>query len=665
MTRLGANLRMGIVVAFALGLLQALIGAIAVGWLYADLLLAPTTFFNVRMYDASMKLHTWLATSYRFPPVGNRFLETGWAVKLALVPQLILTDLALALPIGIAAALATTLTGSDASTTRRRALRLTLAIVAAEVALHTGDWLSGVHVPASASLRDLAHNGARNFLFDGTVIALTVLLAAAVPAAATGRWLGGHTAAAVTAAVLSVGATGWLATRSPLVHAEPSLTEAPEKPALARDYNVILISIDSLRADHLSVYGYPRATSPTIDDLAARGVVFRRTSSTTAWTLPAHISMLTGRSLLGHGVVSDDRMLTSDVPTLAESFRGAGYTTGAIVSAPYVEARYGFSRGFDHYDDRTIRFASHGESYDGVTAPTLQRAADAWLSANADRRFFMFLHYWDVHYDYAPGAPYDTMFDPDYEGEIDGGNFYFNAAVNRHMPRRDLEHVVALYDGEIRLVDDHLGLLRKSLQRLGIADRTVLVVTADHGEEFFEHGRKGHHRSLYDEIIRVPLVLHVPGVAPTRPVVDMEASIIDIVPTVLSLVGIRVPAGVEGVDLGGIAYRGEDPWDRMTLSELYRLNSLNVQAAIRQGEAKVVHHFNHRLIERYDLARDPGEQQTDGLDAAVSARLLHRLHDEIGRLWSVYFARIHQQGVAAVEMDADTHRQLEALGYVD
>jgi arylsulfatase A-like enzyme len=144
-------------------------------------------------------------------------------------------------------------------------------------------------------------------------------------------------------------------------------------PALAPGYNLVLVSIDSLRSDHLDAYGYHRSTAPTISELAAEGVLFRNNSSATSWTLPAHMSMLTGRSLLGHGVIFDDRSLTADVPTLAESLQGAGYRTGAVVSAPNVEARYGFDRGFDDYDDRTISFATNGESYKTVPAPLLQK----------------------------------------------------------------------------------------------------------------------------------------------------------------------------------------------------------------------------------------------------------------------------------------------------
>jgi arylsulfatase A-like enzyme len=145
----------------------------------------------------------------------------------------------------------------------------------------------------------------------------------------------------------------------------------------------------------------------------------------------------------------------------------------------------------------------------------------------------------------------------------------------------------------------------------------------------------------------------------------METSIVDIMPTVLSLVGIRVPAGVEGVDLSGIAYRGEDAWDRLTLSELYRLNSLNVQAAIRQRGAKLIHHFNRRLAEAFDLEHDPQEQRPGALEAGVREHLFGRLHQELDRLWPLYFSRVDQQGIAAIEVDSDTKSRLEALGYME
>jgi arylsulfatase len=426
-----------------------------------------------------------------------------------------------------------------------------------------------------------------------------------------------------------------------------------------------LISIDSLRADHLGAYGYAKPTSPTIDALARDGVLFSRSSSTTAWTRPGHMSMLTGRSLLGHGVVSDDRSLTDDVPLLSESFKAAGYTTGAIVSAPYLEARYGFARGFDVYDDKTINFATHGESYKHVTAPLLVETAEKWLNQHASGRFFLFLHFWDVHYDYAPGAPYDTMFDPDYKGSITGDNFYFNPAVNRKMDPRDLAHVLALYDGEIRLVDDHLAKLRGALERHGVAGRTIIVITADHGDEFFEHGRKGHHRTLYDEILRVPMVMYVPGVRPAKAVVDVETSIVDIMPTVLGLTGLPVPAGLDGMDLSGVAVRGDALADRITFGELYRKDALNVQTSLRRTGRKVIHHFNRRIVETYDVAADPGEAKPLVGGGAFGSAMVAQLGDLLNALWPVYQGRITSSGVNDLPMDDETRERLRSLGYVD
>jgi arylsulfatase len=435
--------------------------------------------------------------------------------------------------------------------------------------------------------------------------------------------------------------------------------------AVAPDYNVILISIDSLRADHLSAYGYRRDTSPAIMALGRDGVVFRNASSTTAWTLPGHMSILTGRSLLGHGVLTDTQKLGDDIPTLAESFKGSGYTTHAIVSAPYVEARYGFDRGFDSYDDQTIRFTTHGASYKEVTAPLVQRTAATWLDQNAGRKFFLFLHYWDVHYDYAPGPPYDTMFDPHYEGAIDGENFYFNPAVHARMAERDLAHVIALYDGEIRLVDDHVAKLRAKLDDLGIDGKTIIVVTGDHGDEFFEHGQKGHHRTVYDEVLRVPLVVYVPGATPRRGIVEMETSTIDIMPTVLGLVGIASPEGVEGADLTGVAYLGRPEWDRTTIAELYRPKSLNVQVALRRTGQKLIHHFNDRSVETYDIATDPGERTRLPIHGSQASEMMTDLSSWLNDRWAAYRRRIREGMDRTVTIDAETHERLRALGYVE
>ncbi len=668
MSRFTARVMATLQAAVTLAMVQAVVGTVVLALLYRDLLLPPAAWFPTHIWDGFTLAWLAAADSGHLPQLLNRFLPAGFTAKLVLAPHLLATNLATSLALApLVMATVAGLTGlrpAWGKSSRRLALTALVVLLALEVVIHAVAWITTVTLPAEPTLVSSLRNFARNFLHDGTVVGLFIVALSAAPAwllvARPGSGFPGLAAAAILVAALSAaGLNDAGATASP--------EAAPQSAPVARDYNVILISIDSLRADHIGAYGYPRQTSPAIDALARDGVLFRHASSTTSWTLPGHMSMLTGRSLLGHGVVSDDRQLTPDVPIVAESFQAAGYQTHGIVSAPYVEARYGFGRGFDSYDDHTINFATHGASYLEVTAPLLQRTAESWLEGrDPDKPFFLFLHYWDVHYDYIPPSPYDRMFDPDYAGSMTGENFYFNPQVRKGMDPRDLEHLVALYDGEIRLVDDHLAELRATLDRLGLAEDTVMVVTADHGDEFFEHGRKGHHRTLYDEVTRVPLIVYVPGHRPTRPVVDMETSIIDIVPTMLGLTGIEAPAGVEGADLSAVAFGDAEPWDRRTESELYRFQTLNVQVSQRTRDYKIIHHFKYRRLESYDLTSDPAEQRNLSPWTRPTRDLMASMRNSLSSLWPVFRGRILEMGgVHALEVDAETEERLRALGYME
>ena len=644
-----------------LGFIQAIVETFALAGLYSGQLLAPATFFPMQTWDAFAKLYFIEAGWLGLPEILGQFAGPGFTAKLVIGPELILIGLAGGLDLGIVLTLVFMLrpawAGAGPAECRRRAF---WAAVLVALVVNLLAWVTTVHLPVEPTAWEIVRNYARNLLYDGSLVALAVLAVAvllSLPLLArpprTAAILAGSAALALVGLLLRP------AGGNPGLDVPLAWDRAP-----ARGHNVVLISIDSLRADHLSTYGYQRDTSPMMSDWARRGVLFKNASSTTAWTLPGHMSMLTGRSLLGHGMVSDDRMLTADVTTLAETLQASGYRTGAIVSAPYVEARYGFARGFDDYDDHTISFATNKASYRSVTAPLVQDTADTWLSKGSEEPFFLFLHYWDVHYDYIPSPPYDTMFDPDYEGDITGNDFYFNDAVNRNMDPRDIEHLLALYDGEIRLVDDHLAKLAASLTRLGLDENTVVVVTSDHGDEFFEHGRKGHHRTLYDEILRVPFVLYVPGATPTKPVVTMETSIIDIMPTVLSLVGIDIPDGVEGVNLAPVAFGDTPETDRATQGELYRKNSLITQVSHRRSGAKLIHNFNRRTVEAYDIASDPGEQTGIDTGELHHPGMLGELRDWMASAWSVFHSRISEHGVATLEMDRETAERLRSLGYI-
>jgi arylsulfatase A-like enzyme len=314
---------------------------------------------------------------------------------------------------------------------------------------------------------------------------------------------------------------------------------APARP------NILLVSIDSLRPDHLGCYGYERDTSPVLDELAARGVRFDQAVSPTSWTLPAHATLFTGLPPEGHGLRVDATALSDEAVTLAEVLADAGYATAAFVGGPFLRTMYGMDQGFEVYDESVVK--EFRASQKGATSPRLVGLTTDWLD-DWERRdepapFFVFLHLWDVHYDYAPPPPYDSLFDPDYEGSVTGDDFETGNQVRLGMDPRDLEHVVALYDGEIAYTVHHLGTLLDHLEARGLADDTLVVVTSDHGEEFFEHGAKGHRKNLFDPSLRVPLIMSWPGRLPEGRVVESQVRLQDLPLTLLAQAGVAPPVG--------------------------------------------------------------------------------------------------------------------------
>ncbi|HOO78296.1 MAG TPA: sulfatase [bacterium] len=380
-----------------------------------------------------------------------------------------------------------------------------------------------------------------------------------------------------------------------------------------RPPDVLLISIDSLRADHLSCYGYGRNTSPHLDELAEEGTLFAACAATTSWTLPSHISIFTGRDISAHQVVGDGFSLNDSVPTLPEALSAAGYATAAFCSSPYLNPAFGFGRGFDLYHNTDFdrhgsrdtilpsereRDAGHGD----VTSERIVELAGDWLGEKRDRPFFLFLHFWDVHYDYIPPAPYDRLFDPDYRGPVTGRDYIHNPAVEEGMDPRDLFHIVALYDGEIAWTDRALGELFRVLKERGLWENTLIVVTADHGDEFFEHGGKGHRASLYDEVVHVPLLVKLPGEAPRTDRVEVQTALVDIAPTVLEAAGLAPWAGIQGRSLLPLIRGEAEERDRTALLEL-----LPALQALRTPEWKLLYNRERGETAVLDLRRDPAE----------------------------------------------------------
>lgn len=453
---------------------------------------------------------------------------------------------------------------------------------------------------------------------------------------------------------------------------QPLRAAAPVRP------NVLLVSIDSLRADHLGSYGYERDTSPTIDALAREGVVFEKAISSAPWTVPAHMTLLTALPPEVHDVVTVRQKLSPDAVTLAEAMQGAGYDTAAFVSGPTVMAHFGFDQGFALYDESMVERRPK-RAGTAVSSPGLVELVSAWLGrwSDAGRRapFFVFLHMWDVHYDYVPPPEYVERFDPGYTGDVDARRFETNERLRRDMDPRDLRHVIALYDGEIRFTDDHLARLVARLRALGVLDDTIVVVTSDHGEEFFEHGYKGHAKSLYDEVLHVPLVVRYPRrVAAGRRVAE-QVRLMDVAPTILDLAAVTAPAGFgtqglapehRAADLapyiGGGAAQQPFPVLPAFSSNLWLSGK---QHAVRTADAKLIRYEpplpNRPATEVFALASDPAEQKnlfgtgTAGPFLATLDPLLVGWRADAGRQTKLALAR---------KPTAQSEERLRALGYV-
>lgn len=488
------------------------------------------------------------------------------------------------------------------------------------------------------------------------LLALWALLSWRIPRAAVTRLVRG-------ASVVGLGLGALIAAGAGLNAVTPA-ARSPAPPATGLRPNILLISIDSLRADHVAAYGYARETSPAIDALAQQGVRFVNAVAPTSWTLPSHMTMLTAMPQQQHQVYKDGRRLSSGVDTLTEKLSRAGYATSAFVSGPYLRAEYGFHQGFDSYDDYSA-LTLVNQAHSAVTSPDLLNAArrrlDDWAAGGRDRPFFIFLHMWDVHFDYVPPSPYDQMFDPGYRGPIDGRDVFLSDAVNREMDRADLDHLIALYDGEIRFTDHHIGLLVAHLETLRALDDTIVVVTADHGEGFFEHGGKGHRSALYDEQVRVPLVMRYPAKIPGARVVPEQVRLLDLMPTLLSLAGIplpRSPVRHGPTDLTPLIDRPEGGKGRFPpLTAFGRLE--DNQLLIRTGRWKLLwNRAGGRPPGLFDLMADPGERRNLGLRqprVVAGFRQAHRAFEQ---------AFAPQAGPENVRMDGRHIEVLRSLGYV-
>jgi arylsulfatase A-like enzyme len=466
---------------------------------------------------------------------------------------------------------------------------------------------------------------------------------------------------------------GTLVRKDLIFWAPPVLHAAPrdERP------NIVLVSIDTLRPDHLGSYGYARDTSPTLDRLASQGVLFQEAIAPSSWTLPSHASLLTGVHPVRHKAVqfSAGSRIAPTVEPVAELLWKSGYATAGFTDGGFVSAIFGFERGFERYNSGSTGrqeavSAEAGRETKNLFAENIERA-HAWMRSVDGQPFFLFLHTYAVHIPYAPPPPYDRMFDPDYEGpcrnELRARSIKECLGENGTDPRM-VRHVKALYDGEIRHMDALFERFIQPLKTSGLADRTCVIVTSDHGEEFKEHDRFFHHRAdLYEELIRVPLIVWCPTRFSAGRVVDRQVSLLDISPTILELAGVPIPQAMDGVSLiPTLAGHRSPPRDAVVVSEVDASieKGTGTTVAVRTERHKLVSSTARDSVQLFDLLDDPGETRDV---SAASPQLVAELSQSLAAssLDPEAASEPEPTPAAPVTPDPAVMERLRALGYVE
>lgn len=421
--------------------------------------------------------------------------------------------------------------------------------------------------------------------------------------------------------------------------------------------NVLLLVIDCLRADHLSTNGYHRQTTPMIDSLVAESVQFRRAISQASWTRPSLPTILTGLYPSEHGLltfgeneggVATSPRLDDSVTTVAEALKSAGYATALIGEQFQLSPRFGLNQGFDFYKNRAN------------DAPNIHRNFFRWLErVGPSKPFFAYLHYLEIHWPYCP--PAET------KGKFGSGKSSFRFCHQWRKLRDDIlsgavllsdvdrEAMEARYDEELLGLDRQLGNLFARLQKDGLWKNTLIILTGDHGEEFYEHGSMGHGQSLFQELLAVPLIIKPPADWPVAVggSVDATVELRDITPTILEAAGVAMPDGVEAPSLVPLMRPGADPGPSYAVSES------DEEVVVRSGDLKLILKRDGSSAALYDLAADPGETR----NVASERRA------DLARLRSYYEAWTKELRPAASaeaqELDEETLEGLKALGYID
>jgi arylsulfatase A-like enzyme len=414
--------------------------------------------------------------------------------------------------------------------------------------------------------------------------------------------------------------------------------------------NILVIVVDTLRADHLSSYGYSRPTSPNLDSIAEQGVLFEHAFATSSWTKPSHASLVTGRYTYQHGADATEQ-LDDRYPTIAEVLQLHGYRTGAFSANYWVfNRREGFGRGFVHFEDfyRSISNMATNTLYGRVIeeyvlhrgfglrfridrrrASDINRSLLHWIDRDSATPFFAFLNYYDPHAPYVPPQPYRGMFS---QLEEPGGLINTDWDMQHiyvPMTPEQLRGEIDAYDGTVAYVDNHIGELMVELQERGLAENTLVVVTSDHGELFGEHGLFEHTNSLYREVIQVPLIFWWPGHVPAGERVAEPVSNVALPATLLDLIAGDGPTSFPGPSLAQLWQDGSDHLDwPYPIAEVAQIPWVPVQhltahGAMRSDLSAQWHYIEHDKLpaEFYHWKADPRELHNVAQSPEVQADL--------------------------------------------
>ncbi|MDP6980762.1 MAG: sulfatase [Myxococcota bacterium] len=430
-------------------------------------------------------------------------------------------------------------------------------------------------------------------------------------------------------------------------------------------YNVLVILLDSLRADHLTPYGADARDTPHLAELASQGVVFTRARTNATWTRPSVVSMFSSRYPWQHGVLTPDALLPASLPYLPEMLGAAGYRAVGASGNDMVSALFGLDRGFESLASlrRSPRYRTSRDP-----AERAQIVWDALLAgpSTGDRPFFAYLHQLDPHSPYRP----PTRFRRQYLGDRDDSLSQSAERLEdiRHLRMRSealdprqVDTFARLYKGEVAFMDAYVGELMQQLEIRGLAKNTLVVFTSDHGEEFYEHQSMGHGHSVYEELLRVPLILRLDGVLPAGLRIDTPVELLDLAPTLLDMLGQPIPEAMQGQSLLPLVASPDSTHPRPQLAT----SGEPAQHAIQWGKFKLVRRMPATVGENtefrlFDLEADPRERRDISKNFPVTTSALVDLLDRDLRR-----AATTREAVPRATIDAETLEALKAIGYVD